>query len=65
MTNKDGILSFATIALVTIVPRKTDVKSQQLAVLLFGGLLFGMYGFLMSIFRVKNGGYPFFLPPFH
>jgi oligosaccharyltransferase complex subunit gamma len=23
-----------------------------------------MYSFLLSVFRIKNGGYPFSLPPF-
>ncbi|KAE8375808.1 hypothetical protein BDV26DRAFT_267137 [Aspergillus bertholletiae] len=57
-------LSFATIALAVKVPRIADSKAQQLAVLIWGAILFGMYSFLLSVFRAKNGGYPFFLPPF-
>jgi oligosaccharyltransferase complex subunit gamma len=26
--------------------------------------LFVVYSFLLNIFRWKNGGYPFYLPPF-
>ncbi|KAL8968427.1 MAG: hypothetical protein Q9183_002462 [Haloplaca sp. 2 TL-2023] len=59
-----GTLSFATIALALKVPRMVDPKRQQLAVFLWGAVVFGMYSFLLSVFRVKNGGYPFFLPPF-
>ncbi|KAL1982570.1 hypothetical protein VTN96DRAFT_1227 [Rasamsonia emersonii] len=59
-----GILSFATIALALKVPRMADAKAQQLAVIVWGVVLLGMYSFLLSIFRMKNGGYPFFLPPF-
>lgn len=59
-----GILSFATIALALKVPRITDGKAQQLAVIVWGTVLLGMYSFLLSVFRTKNGGYPFFLPPF-
>ncbi|KAE8146263.1 hypothetical protein BDV25DRAFT_162851 [Aspergillus avenaceus] len=59
-----AILSFATIALAIKVPRIADNKSQQIAVLIWGTVLFGMYSFLLSVFRAKNGGYPFFLPPF-
>ncbi|KAB8198945.1 hypothetical protein BDV34DRAFT_207815 [Aspergillus parasiticus] len=59
-----AILSFATIALAMKVPRIADSKAQQLAVLIWGTVLFGMYSFLLSVFRAKNGGYPFFLPPF-
>ena len=42
----------------------TDPRSQQIAVFVWGGVLLGMYSFLLSVFRIKNGGYPFWLPPF-
>lgn len=41
-----------------------DVKGQGIAVVIWGTVLFGMYSFLLSVFRIKNGGYPFYLPPF-
>jgi oligosaccharyltransferase complex subunit gamma len=41
-----------------------DARKQQIAVLVWGAVLFGMYSFLLSVFRIKNGGYPFWLPPF-
>ena len=41
-----------------------DPRTQQIAVVIWGSVVFGMYSFLMSVFRVKNGGYPFWLPPF-
>jgi oligosaccharyltransferase complex subunit gamma len=41
-----------------------DIKGQQLAVLIWGAVLFLTYSFLLSVFKVKNGGYPFYLPPF-
>ncbi|KAK6429703.1 oligosaccharyl transferase subunit ost3/OST6 [Oleoguttula sp. CCFEE 5521] len=59
-----GILSFATISLALKVPRMADPRSQQIAVFVWGGVLLGMYSFLLSVFRIKNGGYPFWLPPF-
>ncbi|RAL07551.1 OST3/OST6 family protein [Aspergillus homomorphus CBS 101889] len=59
-----AVLSFATIALAMKVPRITDNKTQQVAVIIWGSVLLGMYSFLLSVFKVKNGGYPFFLPPF-
>ncbi|RAO71797.1 uncharacterized protein BHQ10_007809 [Talaromyces amestolkiae] len=59
-----GILSFAVIALALRVPRMADAKTQQLAVIIWGVILLGMYSFLLSVFRAKNGGYPFYLPPF-
>ena len=33
-------------------------------ILIWSAVLFLMYSFLLSVFRIKNGGYPFFLPPF-
>lgn len=59
-----GLLSFATISLALKVPRIADPKTQQLAVIIWGGVIFVMYSFLLSVFRIKNGGYPFWLPPF-
>jgi oligosaccharyltransferase complex subunit gamma len=63
-TTADGILAFATISLALKVPRMTDPRAQQIAVFIWGGVILGMYSFLLSVFRIKNGGYPFFLPPF-
>ena len=60
----DGVLSFATIALALKVPRMSDPKQQQVAVIIWGTVMFGMYSFLLSVFKIKNGGYPFHLPPF-
>ncbi|RDL37457.1 Oligosaccharyl transferase [Venustampulla echinocandica] len=59
-----GLLSFATISLALKVPRIADPKSQQVAVIIWGSIIFVMYSFLLSVFRIKNGGYPFWLPPF-
>ncbi|KAK4996368.1 oligosaccharyl transferase subunit ost3/OST6 [Elasticomyces elasticus] len=59
-----GVLSFATISLALKVPRMADPRVQQIAVLVWGAIILGMYSFLLSVFRVKNGGYPFWLPPF-
>ncbi|KAJ5475052.1 hypothetical protein N7539_008118 [Penicillium diatomitis] len=59
-----AVLSFVTIALALKVPRMQDVNGQQLAVFIWAGVLFGTYSFLISVFKIKNGGYPFWLPPF-
>ncbi|PPJ59468.1 hypothetical protein CBER1_02429 [Cercospora berteroae] len=59
-----GVLSFATISLALKTPRITDPRQQKIAVLVWGGIILAVYSFLLSIFRVKNGGYPFWLPPF-
>jgi oligosaccharyltransferase complex subunit gamma len=60
----DGVLAFATISLALKVPRIADPRSQQIAIFVWGGVLLGMYSFLLSVFRIKNSGYPFWLPPF-
>ncbi|KAF7546153.1 hypothetical protein G7046_g9382 [Stylonectria norvegica] len=59
-----GVLSFCAIALAVKVPRIPSAKSQQVAVIAWGGVMFLVYSFLLSVFRIKNGGYPFSLPPF-
>ncbi|KAI1270617.1 OST3/OST6 family protein [Xylariaceae sp. FL1019] len=59
-----GILAFATIALAVKAPRTQDPTMQQFMVIAWGAVLIIMYSYLMSVFRVKNGGYPFKLPPF-
>lgn len=60
----DGILAFATISLALKCPRIADASTQQAAVLAWSVALFGMYSFLLMMFRMKNSGYPFYLPPF-
>ncbi|KAF2123405.1 hypothetical protein P153DRAFT_371724 [Dothidotthia symphoricarpi CBS 119687] len=59
-----GVLAFATISLALKVPRIADAKTQQFAVFLWSAVLLCMYSFLLSVFRTKNGGYQFWLPPF-
>ncbi|KAK4948699.1 oligosaccharyl transferase subunit ost3/OST6 [Elasticomyces elasticus] len=59
-----ALLAFAAINLALRVPRIKDARTQQVAVIIWATVLFGMYSFLMSVFRIKNGGYPFWLPPF-
>lgn len=59
-----GVLAFATISLALKVPRIKDPRAQQFAVFLWSGVLLCMYSFLLSVFRKKNGGYQFWLPPF-
>ena len=49
----DGILSFATISLALKVPRISDPRTQQVAVVIWGAVIFVMYSFLLSTFRIK------------
>lgn len=57
-------MSFAAISLGLKVPRIANPKTQSIAVIIWAGTMFVVYSFLLSIFRIKNGGYPFYLPPF-
>ncbi|KIW59467.1 hypothetical protein PV05_03914 [Exophiala xenobiotica] len=59
-----ALLAFASINLALRVSRIKDARTQQVAVIIWATVVFGMYSFLMSVFRIKNGGYPFWLPPF-
>ncbi|PHH71682.1 hypothetical protein CDD82_6380 [Ophiocordyceps australis] len=59
-----GLLTFCTIGLTTRVPRMSSPQTQLIASLSW---LIGMYllnSFLLRVFRTKNNGYPFSLPPF-
>lgn len=64
LTAADGLLALSGISLAIKVPRMTDPKAQGIAVAAWGGIMFLVYSFLLSIFRSKNAGYPFSLPPF-
>ncbi|KAI1184033.1 OST3/OST6 family protein [Nemania serpens] len=59
-----GLLSFATISLALKAPRTQDSHVQQIMVIVWGVVMTATYSYLLSVFRVKNGGYPFKLPPF-
>jgi len=64
LTYIDAVLAFGTIALAVKTPRIRDPKLQQLSVIVWGMVVYATYSWLLSIFRMKNGGYPFWLPPF-
>ncbi|KAK6222935.1 oligosaccharyl transferase subunit ost3/OST6 [Pestalotiopsis sp. IQ-011] len=59
-----GALSFMVIALILRAPRQANKNFQQTMVIAMSGGVFLLYGGLLAIFRIKNGGYPFSLPPF-
>ncbi|KAI5861238.1 hypothetical protein GGS23DRAFT_577695 [Durotheca rogersii] len=59
-----GVLSFSIIFLTVKAPKIRDVKVQQVTIIIWGVVMVLTYSFLLSLFRVKNGGYPFKLPPF-
>ncbi|KAJ4395888.1 oligosaccharyl transferase subunit ost3/OST6 [Gnomoniopsis smithogilvyi] len=59
-----GLLALSAIALADKIPRLNNPRIQSMAVLAWGGFMLVGYSLLLSIFRIKNGGYPFSLPPF-
>ncbi|GJN86665.1 oligosaccharyl transferase subunit ost3/OST6 [Purpureocillium lilacinum] len=59
-----GLLSFSTIALGSRIPRITEPKKQLVAAIAWISVMFFLNSFLLSVFRIKNSGYPFSLPPF-
>jgi oligosaccharyltransferase complex subunit gamma len=60
----DGILALSSISLAIKVPRMSDPRAQGIAFAAWFGVLFVVYSLLLSIFRGKNPGYTFSLPPF-
>ena len=60
----DGILALSGISLAIKVPRISNPRTQGIALIAWGGVLFVVYSALLTIFRGKNPGYPFSLPPF-
>ena len=58
-----AFLAFGTIALAMKVPRMKDQGRQGVAVVVWSGVVLALFSFLMAVFKVKNGGYPFWLPP--
>ncbi|KAK9447450.1 uncharacterized protein V1518DRAFT_376474 [Limtongia smithiae] len=58
-----ALLSFGAISLSIKLPRMANVTKQNLATITWCVLILCCYSSLMFIFRMKNGGYPFSLPP--
>ncbi|KAG0147771.1 hypothetical protein CROQUDRAFT_655784 [Cronartium quercuum f. sp. fusiforme G11] len=54
-----GMTAFAAYTLAFTVSRLDDPVRQRIAVYIWLGVLLTMASFLMNIFRMKNGGYPF------
>ncbi|KAF8251164.1 hypothetical protein K440DRAFT_579679 [Wilcoxina mikolae CBS 423.85] len=58
-----AILAFCVIALAMKMPRIEDPARQKVAIWLWNAILLCTFSFLLSLFRMKNSGYPFKLPP--
>ncbi|RDA95539.1 hypothetical protein CP533_1186 [Ophiocordyceps camponoti-saundersi (nom. inval.)] len=59
-----AIMSFCVIALVTRVPRIANRRTQMFTVLSIVTVMTVTNSFMLHIFRMKNAGYPFSMPPF-
>jgi len=54
-----GALALSQIALILLVPRTLKPAQQRLAIYIWCGVTILLYSTLISIFKVKNPGYPF------
>ncbi|KAK9461330.1 uncharacterized protein V1516DRAFT_638141 [Lipomyces oligophaga] len=58
-----AFLAFSAISLAIKVPRISDSTKQLLSVTTWVVIIWAMFSVLMFIFRIKNRGYPFSIPP--
>ncbi|KAF8334297.1 uncharacterized protein EI90DRAFT_3051724, partial [Cantharellus anzutake] len=54
-----GTLALTQVALIILVPRIRKRNQQRAAVYVWSFVTIILYSVLMSLFRVKNSGYPF------
>ncbi|KXN89246.1 Dolichyl-diphosphooligosaccharide--protein glycosyltransferase subunit 3 [Leucoagaricus sp. SymC.cos] len=54
-----GLLSFAFLMLVLVVPSQSSPNRQRAQIYLWSAVIIIIYSVLVSLFRVKNRGYPF------
>ncbi|CDO71218.1 hypothetical protein BN946_scf184863.g13 [Trametes cinnabarina] len=54
-----GLLSAAFLMLTLVTPYQTNPARQRLQIYLWSGVILVMFSVLISLFRVKNRGYPF------
>jgi len=58
-----ALLAFSTISLSLKIPRIENAGKQRIAVIIWNVVLLCLFSFLISVFKIKNAGYPFWLPP--
>ncbi|KAF8590605.1 oligosaccharyl transferase subunit OST3/OST6 family [Ramaria rubella] len=54
-----GVLSLGFVSLTLIVPRHASPARQRYGVYVWTGVSITLFSVLLSIFKIKNGGYPF------
>jgi hypothetical protein len=52
----DGVLSFAFLMLILVIPYQASAARQRVQVYLWSGVILLVYSVLVVIFRVKNRG---------
>lgn len=52
-------LAGAVVILTTLIPAQANTNKQRVGVLLWVALIVVLYSFLIRLFKIKNGGYPF------
>ena len=55
----DGLLAFTTIALIQKAPTIREPSTQLIVIFIWAAGILFIYSFLIYVFRIKNGGYPF------
>jgi len=54
--SEDGLLAFAYVMLIMVVPYQTSPQRQRIQIYLWTAVIMIMYSVLVSLFRIKNGG---------
>ncbi|KAF8522288.1 dolichyl-diphosphooligosaccharide-protein glycotransferase [Hysterangium stoloniferum] len=54
-----GLLSLSFVVLTLLVPRQTSAARQRYGVYVWTGISLALFSVLLSVFRIKNPGYPF------
>jgi oligosaccharyltransferase complex subunit gamma len=55
----DGLLAVSFLMLILVVPLQKSPSRQRLQVYIWTGVIIIIYSVLVSLFKVKNRGYPY------
>jgi oligosaccharyltransferase complex subunit gamma len=56
LDSTDGLLSFAFLMLIVIIPYQSSPQRQRLQIYLWSVVIMLIYSVLVSLFTMKNGG---------
>jgi len=54
-----GLLSFSLLMLILVVPHQSSPQKQRMQIFIWTGVTVILYSVLVSLFKIKNRGYPF------